>query len=315
MKKTLLALLMAVLPFLATAQTLKDAVDAYNEGAKLFANDKEGAIAQFEKALNICKAVGTEGDSTRMKIEGFLPGLYFDVANTAYTAKKFYEAIEKGKKAEAVATRLNNDTYKDRSGKLLANTYFLLGNNGIRSNQLDSAVHYYNLSLEIDPKSVVWFNLAQAYLRKGDEAKMANAMNKTFELAKTENNADITDKATKVCTQYYYKQAAGQMKNPAKSLEYIDKTLSYDPKFADAYYLKSIVLFQQKKFQESADAATQAIQNETNPDNLGKIYFQLGFAYNSMKKTSDACAAFKKAAEAKAYEAKAKENLKNLKCQ
>jgi tetratricopeptide (TPR) repeat protein len=123
-KKLVLAALISTLPILAGSQTLKEANDAYNEASKIIAFNKEGTIELFEKALKICKALGTEGDTTRWKIEGFMAGLYYEVGNTSYKDKNYKDAIPKLKKAIEVAEEYKDANYKQRSTRLLANSYF-----------------------------------------------------------------------------------------------------------------------------------------------------------------------------------------------
>jgi tetratricopeptide (TPR) repeat protein len=314
-KKAILAVIMFVLPFLAAAQTLKEANDAYNEASKIIAFNKEGTIELFEKALKICSTLGAAGDTTRLKIEGYMAGLYYEVGNTAYRDKKYEEAIPKLKKAMEVADIYNDQIYKQKSTRVLANCYYNLGNNAVNNNQLDTAIGYYQASIKIESKAYKWFNIAQIYLKKGDENKMSSTMDKTLELAKVENDTATIGKVTKLCRQYFFSQAkVQQTKSSAKAIEYLDKTVKYDPKFADAYWLKTQITYKLKRWQESADAANSAIANETDANERPKYYFKLGWIYVYLKDAPNACAAFKQASKSKDYAEEAKINMKNLQC-
>ena len=314
-KNTILVIMVAMLPILATAQTLKEANDAYSEASKIIAFNKEGTIELFEKALNICKSIGTEGDTLRWKIEGYMAGLYFEVGNTAYKDKKYEEAVPKLRKAQEVADLYKDESYKQRSTRLLANTYLLMGNNALKNNLLDTAIIYYQSSFSIEPKASIWFSISQIYLKKGNEDKMTTALDKAIELGKTDNDTATINKAGKLGRQYYFSQASAiQTKNAPKAIELLNKAVIYDPKFADAYYMKTLIAYKLKRWQEAADAANLAIANETDSRELPKIYFKLGWIYVYLKNAPDACSAFKQASKSKDYVDEAKLNMKNLKC-
>jgi tetratricopeptide (TPR) repeat protein len=314
-EKTILLLVLALTPFFATGQTLKEANDAYSEASKIIAFNKEGTIELFEKALNICKSIGTEGDTLRWKIEGYMAGLYFEVGNTAYKDKKYEEVVPKLRKAQEVANLYKDESYKQRSTRLLANTYLLMGNNALKNNLLDTAIIYYQASFSIEPKASIWFSISQIYLKKGNEDKMTNALDKAIELGKTDNDTATINKAGKLGRQYYFSQASAiQTKNAPKAIELLNKAVIYDPKFADAYYMKTLIAYKLKRWQEAADAANLAIANETDSRELPKIYFKLGWIYVYLKNAPDACSAFKQASKSKDYTEEAKLNMKNLKC-
>jgi tetratricopeptide (TPR) repeat protein len=318
MKKTIIALMMIILPLFVAGQTMKEAKEAYNKGSKLFNSNKDSTLIYFEQCLSICKVVGTEGDSLRMKVESYIPSLYFDLANASYKEKKFEEALTKGQKALGVADKYKDDRNKQRCTKLISATNFALGNNAFKANDLDNATRYYEAAVSLDPKlTKAWYNMAQAYMKKGDAEKMAPAMEKTVELAKLENDTATVNKANKQCKDFYYKQALGlQKKNDLTgALSNLNKCMGYDPKNADAYYLMAVIYNKQSKSQDAINAAKNALTNETNAGSIARINYQLGFAYMNLKQNNDACEAFKKAAEAKELAVEANKILKNLKCQ
>ena len=314
-KSTIFAFIIVILPFLASAQTLNDANYFYNEAAMLFSTDKESSVQLLERALKICNSFGSEGDTIRQKIVGFLPGLYYELANTVYKAKKYEEAIPKIKKAAEVANLYKDELYQQRCTRLMANTYFYLGSNAVKNNLPDSAIEYYQVSIKLDPKAYKWFNISQIYLKKGNEEKMEDAMDNAILLAKNENDTATLNKTNKLGRQYFYAQASAiQTKNGAKAIDFLDKAVRYDPKYADAYYMKFLLAYKLKRWQDAADAANLAIANETDPNELPKIYFKLGWTYVYLKKAPEACAAFKESAKSKDYVNEAKLNMKNLQC-
>lgn len=314
-KRKIFVFIIIILPFLAPAQTLKDANDAYNEAAMLFSTNKDSSVQLLEKALKICNSFGTEGDTIKQKIVGFLPGLYYELANTAYKDKKYEEAIPKIRKAAEEADLYKDENYQQRCTRLMANTYFYLASNALKNNLPDKAIEYFQISVKLDPKAFKWFNIAQIYLKKGNEGKMAAALDTTMILAKNDNDTATFNKASKLGRQYFYAQASAiQTKNGAMAIDYLDKAVRYDPKYADAYYMKMQIAYKLKRWQDAADAGNLAIANETDPNDLPKIYFKLGWIYVYLKDGVGACAAFKQASKSKEFAEEAKINMKNLQC-
>jgi len=300
MKMKIIALLMFLLPFVMNGQTITDAKDAYNKGAKVYTTDKDSALIYFEQSLGICKTVGTEGDSLRMKIETYLPGIYYDIANAAYKEKKFDEALAKGEKASQIAEQYKDERNKQKVSKLLVAANFAQANNYFRSNDLENATKYYEITVKLDPKlSKAWYNMAQAYMKKGDAEKMSIAMDKTFELAKAENDTATIGRATKQCRDFYYKQglaAFGKNEN-GNALSNFNKSLGYDAKFTDAMYIIANIYNKQTKSKEALEVCNTALKYETSATT--RFYFQMGYAYVALKQNGEACSVFKKVVDSK----------------
>jgi tetratricopeptide (TPR) repeat protein len=302
MKLKIIALLMFLLPFALNGQTINDAKDAYNKGAKVFATDKDSALIYFEQSFGICKTLGTPADSLRMKIEAFIPSLYYDLANASYKEKKFEEALAKGQKAMQIAESYKDEKNKQRVTKLITSTNIAIGVNYYKNNDLDNAIKYWEVAVKLDPKlEKVWYNIAQAYLKKGDAEKMGAAMDKTFELAKAENDTATIKNANKQCRDFYYKQGlnAGSKNENTAALTSLNKALSYDIKFVDSYYVMATIYNKLSKSKEALDAINNALKYETVPANIPRLYFQMGYAYAALKQNAEACSAFKKVVDSK----------------
>ena len=302
MKIKIIALIMFLLPLVLEAQTISDAKDAYNKGAKVFSTDKDSALIYFEQSLGICKTVGTPADTLRMKIEGFIPSIYYDLANASYRDKKYDEALVKCQKAIDIAESYNDEKNKLRGTKLLTSINIALGISYYKNNDLDNAVKYWEVAVKMDPKlEKVWYNIAQAYLKKGDAEKMQAAMDKTFELAKAENDTVTIKNGTRQCRDFYYKQAvnASNKNESNAAITSINKSLTFDIKNADAYYLLASIYLKQAKSKEVLDVCNTALKYETSPTATVRFYFQMGYAYVALKQNAEACSVFKKVVDSK----------------
>jgi len=302
MKIKIVALFLFLLPLVLNGQTINDAKDAYNKGAKTFSTDKDSTLIYWEQGLSICKTLGTPGDSLRMKIEMYIPGIYYDLAYASYREKKFDEALKKLDKAMQVAEQYKDEKNIQKVNKLLPTANFGMGNNFFRKNDLDNATKYYEIAVQLDPKlEKAWYNMAQAYLKMGNAEKMAAAMDKTFELAKAENDTVTIKNASKQCRDFYYKQglSAASKNENATALTNLNKALSYDIKFVDAYYIMATIYNKQSKSSEAIEVINNALKYEASRAGTTRLYFQLGYAYAASKQTAEACSAFKKVVDSK----------------
>jgi tetratricopeptide (TPR) repeat protein len=317
-RKTLFTcLLLALVPIFAAGQTLNEAKEAYNQGAALFGTDKAGAIAQFEKSLDICKTVGADADSTRMKIEAILPGLYFDLANNDYKEKKFAESLPKFEKAKAIAETYNDGKTKQKCVKAMSAANFNLGNNSFKANDIDNALKYYEASVSYDPQYVKgWYMTGQAYIKKDNLEKALPAMDKTIELAVTTGDTATENKANSIVCDYLYKKAmtAFTKNDLSGSMGMLDKYLEYDTKNSEVYYVKALIFNKQSKWADAVKAGNNAINNLKIEANAPKIYIELGNAYTGLKQNGEACAAYKKASVGPTA-AFAKQQITKLACQ
>ena len=300
MKIKIIALFLFLLPFMLHGQTINDAKDAYNKGAKTFSTDKDSTLIYWEQSLGICKTLGTAGDSLRMKIEVFIPSLYYELANASYKEKKYDEALTKSQKALQVAESYKDEKNKQRATKLITSINIAIGVNYYKNSDLDNAIKYWELAVNTDPKlEKVWYNIAQAYLKKGDAEKMSASMDKTFELAKAENDTVTIKNATKQCRDFYYKQAlnAASKNENTVAITNLNKALGYDVKFVDAYYVMATIYNKLSKSKEAIEVINTALKYETV--NTTRLYFQMGYAYAAQKQNADACTAFKKVVDSK----------------
>ena len=67
-----------------SAQTKDDVVNTYNKGVEMAKTDAKAAVAIFEEALEMAKAVGLEADDIKQLIESQIPALQL-LQNLGYT--------------------------------------------------------------------------------------------------------------------------------------------------------------------------------------------------------------------------------------
>jgi len=319
LRLSLMAVIVLLLPNRMNAQTtLKDATDAYNQAVQTLQTNKEAAIQQFEKAIQLCQAVGPDADSLLLSITPNLPSLYYDVAYDAYKAKKLDEALIKFQKTIEVADKYGDDRTKKKAEAVEPQLYYAIGVNFYKADNTDKALENLQNAVKINPQFTrAWLVIGLIYRKKEDVNNMMAAMDKTIEAGKAENDLKSVEQATKV-TRDFLVILANKEKNKDNldgAIEYLNKAIAYDANFSDSYYLMAAIYNKQSKWQDAVTAGKKALDLAPQ-EGRAKIQYELGVAYVGLNQTSDACAAFKEAAKDKNFEASAKFYIEQkLKCQ
>jgi tetratricopeptide (TPR) repeat protein len=316
--KMFIVAILVLLPAFLQAQTMKEATEAYNSAVQLMSTDKVAAITQFEKCLELCATVGAEADSLKLSVTGGLPGVYFDVAMDAYKAKKTEEALAGFQKTAEVAEKYGDDKTRQKALSTEPKLYFAIGYAAYNASDFEKALTNLKKAVELDAQyTKAWFALGMVYRKKDDPANMMNAMDKAIEAGLAENDQKTVDQATKATRDYMMILAdkAKGKEDYAKALDYLKKSLGYDPKYPDAHYFMAVIYNKQSKWQEAVNAGKKALENLAEGTDGAKIQYELGTAYMNLNDTGNACSAFKAAMTSKNYEQSAKYYIEQkLKC-
>lgn len=160
-------------------------------------------------------------------------------------------------------------------------------------------------------------NITATYQKMGDEAKMVESLQKTVALAKSLNKIDIADDANTRLKNVYLKKAeeARVANNYDLAIENYEISISYDSTDAVVYRNYSNACFQSEKWNKTIEVATKAIElnKGTDIDKAG-IYHELATAYHKINNISKACEIYPKAAFGE-FKPNADYQIKTLKCQ
>ena len=77
-----------------SGQSIKDAIQAYNNAATNYKQDPEKALQDIQSALQISEQLGEEGSETKQNCEELIPTIYFQVAMAKYKAKDLKATLE-----------------------------------------------------------------------------------------------------------------------------------------------------------------------------------------------------------------------------
>jgi len=313
------ALLLAV--GVASAQTTKEAVEAFNAGVT--ANQEKNyplALTQFTKAIEIGTQVGAEADDIRVQAEGVVPSVQFNIGMGLYNQKKMEEAIVEMGKAKDLAIKYNDEKTQKKVEKVIPQFYNFLGNAALRDGQNEKAIENYGKAVAADPNfSKSYLGIGLAYIKLNNLDKALEAFDKTIEVGTATNKTDdVNDAKTSARDNLLVKAVAEQKKeNHADAYKYFSLALKYDEKNVDAYLGSAISANKLNKFDEAIEAINKALPIvEASSDNIkAAYYFHLAAAYVGKADNVSACAAYKKAAFGTYKEASDYQIKEVLKCQ
>ncbi|PLX05526.1 MAG: hypothetical protein C0598_14370 [Marinilabiliales bacterium] len=277
------------------AQTLDDAGSKYNQGNEQYtAKAYADAVASYESALEICNSVGPDGDVLKGNIEKQLNNAYYRNGLSLYKGKKFEDAIAQLEKSAKLANELGDSEKAKKSTMYVGKIYTTSGQVMLKKEKPDMAIEEFNKALQINPKDYKTFlGMAMAYKEKGDLDLMLENADKTISLVEGKEKAKkYGDKAKKLAATELFNTGALEIKsNPAKAVEYLNKSLNYADPSANTYYYLAIANNKAKNFSAAIENANKAL--ELKEDDKSDIYFELGQAQEGAGNADAACSAYK----------------------
>jgi tetratricopeptide (TPR) repeat protein len=175
---------------------------------------------------------------------------------------------------DAIKT-MENEQYEKASGMFLrliqkeptnGEMYFYMGENYFRQNEIDSASIFFNKGIELNP------NFPLNYVGAGKISWVKNdkeGAKKPF-LTATTIVEDKTNKTAQPFRALVYLKIAetfliGELTEPQKSIDYVNKALAVEPKNPEAYILMGDAIFEQNNVN-----GTQAIEQYKKAAELDK---------------------------------------------
>lgn len=299
-KRTTGFLLMATMLFsLATAQERNDVITAYNEGAKLTKTDPAGAIASFEKAVELADKVGESAADLKGNAVKVLPGLYFRVALNALNEKKpATEVILLARRAAKVAAKYNNTANNANIEKVLAQAYSSKGGEFFTKNDYPNALATFDSVLAINPGSLTAINnKALIYVRQDNAVAFEETIDSYIEKLTAANDTVRLKQAGTMAIEYFRSTGskALQANKTDEALAALTKASKYGVD-KDVYYFYADLYNRQKAFDKAGENALKGLALEKGDAAAkAKFYYQLASAQAGAGKTAEACASFKNA--------------------
>ena len=295
MKKLILAFAALIASAaIVSAQDMAQATETYNAGVEaLGIGDKAGALAQFQQALAMGLECGEEGAELVSNCKVAIPGIILSIGKELYNMKKFDEALEKVKEAQAIAKEYGNEEVELEAEALVAQVAVQKNltdaNNLFKNKDFAAATELYKAVLEAEPTNkAASIRLVQALANSGDLDGAKAAYQQAVDNGK---EAD----AKKVLGGAFLKKAA---------IAAAEESIAYEED-AKAYQIAGQASYKLKKDGEAIKYFEKFLALAPTASNAGQIALTVGALYQGQKNKAKALEYYKKAqelgADAKAY--------------
>lgn len=296
--KSLVLVMLFSISITGFSQSMKEAVDAFNEGASLTKSNPDGAIKAFEKCISISEKLGDEGNDTKEKAEQQLPLLYYTVALNSYKKKDFDAAIAGLNEAKVVSDKYGNKEISAKSEKIIPQFYYAKGSSEYKSKEYDAALASLDKAAELNPKyAKPYLVKATIYKAQNDTENMLMACDKAIEVGSS-GDKKTAESAKKLAKNTTYNNAVTAIgaKNWDVAETSLKKTTEYGNDTPDVHYQLGKVYVAQKKWDPAIASLNSAIQSdEGDAAAKAKYYYELGNAFVGKGDNASACDSFKKA--------------------
>ncbi len=299
------------------AQTLTEAIEAFNAGAEaLNAGDNAAAIEKFENCIVVCEGVGTEADEHKLKAQGLLPNLYYSVALDSYKAKQMDDAIKGLEKTIEVAQKYEDVSTEDKAKENLPKFYYAQALESYKAKDYVNAKPKFAKAVEIDPEYInAYFYLGLSEKNLGNEDEMISTFNKIVEIG-PESNSTVK-KAVETLGNHYQNTAkkainSRDFKTAAESFE---SSLKYVEADADTYYYITMSYNSLEDWDKAIENGVKAVEIATgDEEEVAKVNYELAKAYEGKGDKINACSTYSKAAVGKYAESANYQMEQVLKC-
>ena len=316
-KRSSIAIVLALMATTAFAQTKTDAVKSYNAGyEEAKAGNYEAAIASYTQALTIARQLGPEGADIVDRVEQQIPAAYFNQARSQY------QQYQKSKSLEDLDATISafrevvqvGEEYNDNRVTPIAkrNIPVLLYQKAVTlysNDELEKATQAIDKALnENSNYAVAYYQKAKIIKKQNDTDgdgiidqnvdELLKWYDQAIEVAESTNERDIAEKAREAAHDELLAVGTRQSEegNLQTAVETLTNALKYDDESADVYYRLAEASNKASNYKKAVEYATSALDYETGgKTDKAKIYFELGYAHQTLGNKSVACDAFSNA--------------------
>lgn len=316
--KTILSLILfALLAINVSAQSESDAIQLFNNGlSEVQSQDFEKAIATFNQVISIANGLGPDGEDILERAEEQLVKTYYNKAVTDYNTYRSDRSVENiGTAISAfrelldVSEEYGNNTYKQRAEGIIPQLYYA-----------KASLHYSKDEFELSEEAVdralnLNSNYAAAYFLKARIFKKVNDTNgdgiidqninemlqwfdRSIEVAGSTGQADVATKAREAAHDELLAVGASSINNEnfRDAIQNLERALDYNSQSADVHFRLAEANNGIGNAEKALSHAATALEYENGGrTDLARIYFELGYAHQTLGKNAEACEAFGKA--------------------
>lgn len=282
--------------------TMKEVVDAFNQGVQFASTNPELAVKSFEQAIKYADEVGGE-EAMGLKNQAMaqIPKLYFDNARALVSKNDLNGALVQLKNCIAAGEKYNMPQYANNARPTISAIYLALGNNAMKTKSYTEAITNYDQAIAYNPRAIKAFlGKVLVYNEQAMEAEMVEAAMGGMNSNPVPNDMAVIEDIKKVVAAFYYNSAQNTMQ--AKDYAATEDNLQNAMKFGMddnpiAYYQLGLARISMNKWDTAVEALMEAADlDEAAPAaDKAKYFFNLGKAYEALGNSSKACESYKKA--------------------
>lgn len=315
-----LILFLALTPFLAYAQEMKEAADLYNAAAKSYKENPTEALKSAEKAIQICTKINDE-EANKLKGQALIlvPLAHIELGKKLFKAGDLDGSVEHLRKAQKGAEENKDTKSYNLATRFLANVLFSKSTKELKAGSFQNAIDLANESFSYNKTVEALLVIGQAQ----DSLKQYDAMLNTYEqgitLAKTTNGKNnlkyLTD--LRILSTNYLKKESQQCQDKKQyddAIRFLNRATKIDERDAELYAALA-VCFMAKNNNDSVIINTNiAIENAPLTMDKAQLYFLKAQALQAKGEKDAACEAYKEAAVGQFKEAAEHQRKDVLKC-
>jgi len=316
MKKLFVALFITLLSAgVVSAQDKAKAAETYNNAAQaLSAGNNLEALAEFEQALDMAKALGADGEDIATNCKTIMPSLILKIAKGYANDQNIPTAVEYLEKAVKAGEEYGDTATADEAKALIptlkTQSAMAKANELLNAKDYAGAVAAYKEVLAIEPdNATAQMRIGMALNASGDFDGAIAA----FEAAlKDESQAAA---AKKQISKVYLKKASAafKVKDSKTALDAAQKSIEYENN-ANAQKIAGHSALALKQNKIAAESFEAYLALNPNAKDKVQITYQLGTAYQALGDNAKACAYFNEIAADPKFGEAARYQITNLKC-
>ncbi len=319
LNKLFVVLTFAVAPHCLSAQTLKEATEAYNTGATLINEKKpEQAIEHLYRALEISEDLEYEGEETKRLAEDLIPTAHLQHAMNLYRAKDMYGALDQLEKAQETAKMYADRNTLGRVERIIPQLYNQMGNTEYREENFEKAIDYYKKAIEVkadypDP----YLGIALSHEKQENFDGMLDYLKQTIEVSNAANDRKRAEDAQRKAKGYLLRvgDEAQKAKRFEEAIEFLERALEFDDTDATLLYAIAVNYNELKNWEKVIEYGKLALDKANGSIEEAGVYYNIGVAFQNQGDTAQACEAFSNALSG-SYRAAAEYQMQEvLKCQ
>lgn len=316
--KTILSVLLLVL--IATninAQSQGDAIELYNNGlSEAQAQEYESAITTFERVISIANQLGPEGEEVLENAQNQLLRAYYNLAVSDYetfqserSIPSIEATINSFRDLQQVSEEYGNSSYKDRADRVIPQLHYAKASLHYSEDELELSEEEVDRALNLNSNYAAAYFLKARIFKKVNDTEgdgiidqnidqMLEWFDRAIQVANSTGQTNVATRAQEAAHDELLAVGANAINNEnyRDAILNLERALDYNSESADVYFRLAEANNGTGNPEQALSYATTALEYENGGrTDLARIYFELGYAHQTLGNNAEACEAFSEA--------------------